>query len=170
MTDDQVRRVHVPSHQQAQIERTRLMSQGYAPVSEDIRGGQTVIVLWRKKQFNGLAFGLGLLVWLLPGVIYLLIYMSRGDDLVELWVEENKENKSLESPEGNEGRAPETQEAETLPSLPPTVLLSPDRQQWWDGSEWRDLQDSIPPEVQRSPDARSWWDGQEWRPVPSVAV
>jgi hypothetical protein len=46
--------------------------------------------------------------------------------------------------------------------------LSPDASYWWDGREWKDINQWIPPNVQRSADGTWWWDGSRWRPVPPL--
>lgn len=45
------------------------------------------------------------------------------------------------------------------------VPMSPDRDYWWDGTEWRPVADCAPPEAQRSEDGRHWFDGRDWRPL-----
>jgi hypothetical protein len=46
--------------------------------------------------------------------------------------------------------------------------LSPDGSYWWDGREWKDINQWVPPNVQRSADGTWWWDGSRWRPVPPL--
>jgi len=55
----------------------------------------------------------------------------------------------------------------TMPAVRVAVgALSPDRQQWFDGSAWRSTAESAPPSAPRSDDGVYWWDGSSWRPVP----
>jgi hypothetical protein len=48
----------------------------------------------------------------------------------------------------------------------PVIQLTPDGQQWWDGTEWQPVSASYPPHALRKPDGSEWWDGQNWRQVP----
>jgi hypothetical protein len=49
-----------------------------------------------------------------------------------------------------------------------TLQTSPDGNYWWDGREWKDINQWVPPSAQRSADGTWWWDGTRWRPVPPL--
>jgi hypothetical protein len=58
--------------------------------------------------------------------------------------------------------------AAPTPAIGTSLQLSSDGRYWWDGHEWKDIQQWVPPDVQRSADGTLWWDGSRWRPVPPL--
>ncbi len=161
MAENQVQRFHARTYEEAQFQRLRLVSEGYEFVRERREADQVTIVLWKKtKGMNWVLFILLLCFYILHGVLYAMHYAGRGDEVVEI---EFSLQDPLVTPVPS---GPEVLPAPAGPQLPPTVLLSPDREEWWDGVTWRGLDEAIPSEVERSTDGTAWWDGEEWRPVP----
>ncbi len=154
MAQNTVQQIRVSTYEQAQFELTRLTMQGFRPADDVRPSSGASITMVRSPKINVAGLILGLFMWLVPGLIYLMIHSARGDEIVEIFVGE----KELTGATAAEVPVP-------MPSLPPTVLLSPDRDLWWDGQAWRDLQDSVPPDAPRGADG-TWWDGVAWRPLP----
>jgi hypothetical protein len=110
------------------------LAQGFTVVNR----AAGMATLRQPKQFN---LGLAILGFLFCGVgllVYLIVYSTQSDQVVELRVG------------GPESR----------------VTFSGDGRWWWDGQRWQDTEVAVPPGVRRSDDGAHWWDGTQWRPVP----
>jgi ABC-type glycerol-3-phosphate transport system permease component len=72
----------------------------------------------KRKEFSILWLVIGLILCVLPLLIYLIIYATEKDRIVEI--------RLAQLPLHADGRA-----------LPPATQLSEDGQWWWDGSRWQ---------------------------------
>jgi hypothetical protein len=104
---------------------------------------ERVATLRKPKELN-LAVALLASLTCVGLFVYLLVYALKQDQVVEIRV--------WEPGLGQAG-------------LPP---LSEDRRWWWDGQQWRDVEEVAPPNAPRSPDGAWWWDGTAWRAVPEA--
>jgi len=111
----------------------------------------------------------GIFTALIPFFIYLIVYATQSDQIIELHlVPERTGHRAqvpLSTPDSSEQviQAVDTQHGVNGSD----VRMSPDRSMWWDGQDWRDATAAAPPQAPRSDDGRNWWDGQQWRLVPA---
>jgi hypothetical protein len=49
--------------------------------------------------------------------------------------------------------------------MPKELLMTPDRDSWWDGTTWVPADQVAPPMAKKNADGTLWWDGDEWRSV-----
>ena len=73
-------RVMVSSPQEMERTITSYIAQGYAVVNKT----QTAATMFKKKEFSILWAVVGLLLCVLPLLIYLIIYATRSDQMVEI--------------------------------------------------------------------------------------
>src|SRR6478672_11750867 len=85
--------------------------------------GEDFAVLFKKKEFSVLWAVVGLVLCLLPLLIYLIVYATQKDELVEIRVGASQ----------------------------PQIHWSEDREQWWDGETWHHISQQLPPDAQVSP-------------------
>jgi len=129
-------------------------SRGFVTVYEVNEPNRVHITMRKNKQLNVVLLLLGLLFFIWPGLIYLLVHALRSDEVVEIVVE---------------GTAPPTtgdSGGQSPPIDEPVLQLSPDGREWWDGETWRSTAISAPTDARRNADGSQWWDGTSWRPVP----
>lgn len=103
--------------------------------------GEDFAILFKKKEFSVLWAIVGLVLCLLPLLVYLIVYATQKDELVEI----------------------------RLATAQPQIHWSEDREQWWDGEVWRHVSRQLPPDAQVSPDGAHFWDGASWRAMPAGA-
>jgi hypothetical protein len=103
--------------------------------------GEDFAVMFKKKEFSVLWAVVGLLLCLLPLLVYLIVYATQKDQLVEIRVAASQ----------------------------PQIHWSGDREQWWDGDSWHHISQQLPPGTQASPDGAHFWDGASWRAMPARA-
>jgi hypothetical protein len=147
-------RVSAGSVEQAQSTRAMYASRGFVTVYEVNQPERAHITMRKNKQLNVALLLLGLLFFIWPGLIYLLVHALRSDEVVEIVFEGSARPEADDSG----GRPPVVDE--------PGPQLSPDGREWWDGETWRSTATSAPTEARRSADGSEWWDGTSWRPVP----
>src|SRR5258708_17645688 len=111
-----------PVYSEAQMEQTitSFIAQGYV-LSNRTPSSAT---LFKKKEFSILWLVIGLLLCLIPLIVYLIIYASESDKMVQIY---------LADPAG----------AAVAP--PPSGQLSPDGCWRWDGSQWVPVTALVPP-------------------------
>jgi hypothetical protein len=109
------------------------------------------VVMYKRKEFNVVWAIVGLVLCLLPLLIYLVVYAVERDQMVEI---------RLAGPDS--GASAQVGTGTSDPRM------SDDRHYWWDGSSWRSAEQEAPPNARRSDDGHYWWDGTEWRPVPAT--
>jgi hypothetical protein len=156
-----VRRIEVTEPEQMQLEITRLVSEGFTVANQNDRS----VTLVKRKQFSIPILIIGFFLCIIPLVIYLIMYAMQKDQIVEI--------KLMDKPESRAYRASDhiavDGEVARVPEDAPIIQVSPDGQQWWDGSQWQDTASSYPQHAYRNPDGSEWWDGQSWHPVPRDA-
>lgn len=103
--------------------------------------GEDFAVLFKKKEFSVLWAVVGLVLCLLPLLVYLIVYATQKDELVEIRVA----------------------------AAHARIHWSEDRDQWWDGETWHHVSRRLPPGTQTSPDGAHFWDGASWRAMPAGA-
>jgi len=104
--------------------------------------GEDFAVMFKKKEFSVLWAIVGLVLCLLPLLVYLIVYATQKDELVEIRVAASQ----------------------------PQIHWSEDREQWWDGETWHHVSRQLPPGAQVSPDGAHFWDGASWRAMPGGAT
>ncbi len=144
-----VQTVVVATEQQVEPVVTGYIAQGFTVQSRTADS----VTLFKKKEFSILWLVIGLLLCVIPLLVYLVQYSREEDKMVIIKVAS-----------GGELAAPAT----TLPAVD-QLTWSPDRNQWWDGAAWQDATRTIPPNAAYSDDKLHWWDGVAWRAVPTVA-
>jgi hypothetical protein len=134
--------VHVSSHQELESAVLSYIAHGF------VVGNRTPasVLMFKKKEFNVIWAVVGGLLCALPLVIYLIVYATQSDEMVEIRLGSGAGAASL----GSGSPAGEPQ-------------MSDDRHYWWDGAEWRRADQEVPPNARRSDDGHYWWDGREWR-------
>jgi len=100
------------------------------------------VTMLKKKEFNILWAVIGLVVCLLPLLVYLIVYATQQDQMVEIRLDPA---------------------AAALGAV--GFQMSPDGAWWWDGKTWQDPTKTVPPTATYSNDGAQWWDGCIWRPV-----
>lgn len=108
------------------------------------------VVMYKRKEFNVVWAIVGLVLCLLPLLIYLIVYAVERDQMVEIRLASAGAAAQVGSGAGD-------------------PRMSDDRHYWWDGSSWRNADQEAPPGARRSDDGHYWWDGTEWRRVPEGA-
>ena len=104
------------------------------------------VTMIKRKNFEVLWAVIGFILCVIPLLIYLIVYATQSDQVVEIRV------------------------VEPAALSPVTVQMSPDGRCWWDGAQWQDADHTVPPHAQRSHDGRMWWDTVRWRPLPDQAL
>jgi hypothetical protein len=107
-------------------------------------------VLIKRKQFSIALLIIGLLLCVIPLLVYLVVYALQKDEVVVLRV-----NATEVAPPAVAVR---TQSVDD-------IKWSDDRLSWRDGDAWVDVAIAIPPVCPLSNDLRQWWDGSTWRVV-----
>jgi hypothetical protein len=150
--------INVTEPEQMQLEITRLVSAGYTVANQSDRS----VTLVKRKQFSIPILIIGFFLCLLPLIIYLIVYAMQKDQIVEIRLVDKPESKPYRASDhiALEG------EATRVPIDAPVIQVSPDGQQWWDGTDWRDTASSYPQHAFHNPNGSEWWDGQSWHPVP----
>lgn len=133
------RYAEVASHEQMQVEINRLITMGYVVANQ---GPQSVTMI-KRKEFSIPILVIGLVLCVIPLLVYLIVYACQSDEVVEIRLVDPAQ---LQNPSG--------------------VQLTPDGMQWWDGTQWQSTATSYPPQAVRSQDGNAWWDGRSWRPIP----
>lgn len=129
--------VQVPDRGALDSAITSYIAQGFTVQNR----GEDFAVLFRKKEFSVLWAVVGLVLCLLPLLVYLIVYATQKDELVEI----------------------------RIAAVQPQIHWSEDRQQWWGGDAWHRVSQQLPPDAQVSPDGAHFWDGASWRAMPAGA-
>jgi hypothetical protein len=121
--------------------------------------------LVKRKQFNMVWAVVGFFFCLIPLAIYLIVYATEKDQIVEITVNPLAPGATSGQLSPQSGLSPmgDSYEAKAGTQIP---TMTQDRQWWWDGADWRDTHKEAPPLAPRSSDQRQWYDGVEWRPIP----
>jgi hypothetical protein len=130
--------VQVPDRGALDSAITSYIAQGFTVQNR----GEEFAVLFKKKEFNALWAVIGFFLCLLPLLIYLIVYTTQKDQLVEIRIGASQ----------------------------PQIHWSEDREQWWDGETWHRISQQLPPDTQVSPDGAHFWDGASWRAMPAGAL
>ncbi len=153
-----IRYIDVTEPEQMQLEITRLVAAGFTVANQSDRS----VTLVKRKQFSIPMLIIGLLLCVVPLLIYLIVYASQSDQIVEI--------RLIDKPKMTPYRASDHIAADSDDAAPaeagPVLQLSPDGREWWDGTQWQSTATSYPPTAVRKPDGSQWWDGKNWRPVP----
>jgi hypothetical protein len=129
--------VQVPDRAALDSAITSYIAQGFTVQNR----GEDFVLLFKKKEFSALWAVVGLVLCVLPLLVYLIVYATQKDQLVEIRVVASQ----------------------------PQLHWSEDREQWWDGETWHHISQQLPPDVQVSPDGAHFWDGASWRAMPAAA-
>lgn len=129
--------VQVPDRAALDSAITSYIAQGFTVQN----AGEDFVVLLKKKEFSVLWAVVGLVLCILPLLVYLVVYATQKDQLVEIRIAASQ----------------------------PQIHWSEDREQWWDGETWHHISRQLPPDVQVSPDGAHFWDGVSWRAMPAEA-
>jgi hypothetical protein len=129
--------VQVPDRGALDSAITSYIAQGFTVQNR----GEDFAVLFKRKEFSVLWAVVGLVLCLLPLLVYLIVYATQKDELVEIRIAASQ----------------------------PQLHWSEDREQWWDGETWHRVSQQLPPGAQVSPDGAHFWDGASWRAMPAGA-
>jgi hypothetical protein len=121
---------NIPVYSQAQMDQviTAYIAQGYV-LSNRTPNSAT---MFKKKEFSILWLVIGLILCLIPLIIYLFVYLLESDRLVQIYLADPA----------------------TAPALgpPPAGQLSPDGRWRWDGNQWVPVEAlAAPPSAPQSP-------------------
>jgi hypothetical protein len=133
--------VNVPDRAALDQTITGYIAQGFTVQNR----GEDFAVLFKKKEFSVLWAVVGFLVCIIPLLIYLIIYATQKDRLIEIRIGEPTQ---LSTGAGD------------------TPNWSEDGRYWFDGKLWVDSHERLPESVQVSADRKHFWDGATWRPIP----
>ncbi|MBS1871103.1 MAG: hypothetical protein JSS99_15745 [Actinobacteria bacterium] len=129
--------VQVPDRSALDGAITSYIAQGFTVQNR----GEDFVVLFKKKEFSVLWAVVGFVLCVLPLLVYLIVYATQKDQLVEIRVAASQSQ----------------------------IHWSADREQWWDGEAWHHVSQQLPPDAQVSPDGAHFWDGASWRTMPAGA-
>jgi hypothetical protein len=133
--------INVPDRSALDQTITGYIAQGFTVQNR----GEDFATMFKKKEFSVLWAVVGFLVCIIPLLIYLIVYATQKDQLVEIRIGETRD----------------------LPAGSGSLLhWSDDGRQWFDGKFWVDSHERLPESVQISADRTHFWDGKAWRPVP----
>lgn len=138
----------VVSEEQLESAILSFIAQGYVISNRT----QTSVTLFKKKEFSVLWAVVGIVLCVIPLLIYLIVYATQTDQMVVIRIAAGGEQA--------QGRL----------SSAADVIWSDDRSWWWDGTAWRDADREIPPTATLSADSQYWWDGRNWRAMPRGAL
>jgi hypothetical protein len=120
---------------------TSYIAQGFTVQSRT----ETSVTLFKKKEFSVLWAVVGLLLCLLPLLVYLIVYATQRDQMVQIVM-----------------ASPAT----------PAIHWNEDFTQWYDhaGSRWRSTTSGLPQGVPISDDGAYFYNGSSWIPRPAGAT
>lgn len=104
------RYAEVASHEQMQVEINRLIMMGYVVANQ---GPQSVTMI-KRKEFSIPMLVIGLVLCLLPLLVYLIVYACQSDEVVEIRLVDPAQIQNTRG-----------------------AQMSPDGQYWWDGQAWQ---------------------------------
>ena len=105
----------------------------------------TETTMLKRKEFSMLWLVIGVVLCVIPLLIYLIVYAGERDSMIILRLQDRPVGSS------------------PMPR-PEYLTWSEDRRVWWDGERWIDPAISFPASAPLSEDGLQWWDGQAWRP------
>ncbi len=143
-----VQTIVVPSPEHMEQTITGYIGQGFTVQTRTVDSA----TLFKKKEFSTLWLVIGLLLCLIPLIVYLFVYAGQRDQMIVVRVVTAGELTGVMS---------------GLPAQQ-DISWSPDRKMWWDGTKWLDASINVPLTATYSDDHAHWWDGQDWRPVPET--
>jgi hypothetical protein len=118
----------IPAYSTAQVEQavSSYIAQGFMVMNRNPGG----VTMFKKKEFSILWAVVGLVLCLLPLLIYLIVYAAQSDQMVEI--------KLIAS------QSPEMIAHQNVPDLGSgqvnhVGLRSEDGRWWWDGTTWRPI-------------------------------
>lgn len=133
--------VYVPDTSALDQTITGYIAQGFTVQNR----GEDFATMFKKKEFSVVWAVVGFLLCIIPLLIYLIVYATQKDQLVEIRIGEGHELAA-----GSDAGA----------------HWSEDGRQWFDGKYWVDSHERLPESVQISADRSHFWDGKTWHPVP----
>jgi hypothetical protein len=94
--------------------------------------------MMKKKEFSILWLVVGLILCVVPLLVYLIIYATQSDSVIEIRLvpEAALDSGSARLSIGGSSAG-----------HPPNVQLSEDGRYWWDGTAWRDVLETAPTQV-----------------------
>jgi hypothetical protein len=107
------RQVSVGSQEQLDQAISGYIAQGFVVMNRTATGA----TMFKKKEFSILWLVIGLLLCVVPLLVYLIVYATQQDQMVEIRV--------LAGPVIDAGRA-----------VPLGATVSDDGRHWWDGTRW----------------------------------
>lgn len=136
-----VHRLQVPDAAAMEQAITSYIAQGFTVQSRTA----TSVTLFKKKEFSVLWAVVGLLLCLLPLLVYLIVYATQSDQMVQIVM-----------------AGPAT----------PTIHWNDDFTQWYDhaGSRWRSTASALPQGLPVSDDGAYFYNGSSWIPRPGGAT
>lgn len=113
---------NVPVYSEAQMQQviTSYIAQGYVVSNRT----PTSATLFKKKEFSILWMVVGLLLCVVPLIVYLFIYAAQSDQMVQVYLSDPASSPGVTSASGQ---------------------LSPDGRWRWDGSQWTPVPGAPPP-------------------------
>ena len=134
-----VQQVQVPDATSMEHTITSYIAQGFTVQSRT----QTSATLFKKNEFSVLWAVVGLLLCLLPLLVYLVVYATQNDQMVQIVI--------------------------AGPVGAPTVHWTEDSSQWYDAArgQWRATSGGLPEGTPVSEDGAHFYNGSTWIPHPA---
>lgn len=147
----QHQQVVVTTKQQFDVAVQQYIGMGYGP--RQMTNDVAILVKAGDDKGLGCMFVFWLLVFFPIAIIMLVNQNKRAGDVTVTIRLDASGGTSLGAP------------APAKPSMPTELVMSEDRQYWWDGGAWVRADQATPPMAKKAADGTLWWDGDEWQSV-----
>jgi hypothetical protein len=140
--------VVVTSKQQFDMAVQQYMSMGYGP--RQITSELAILVKPGENKPLGCAFWFWVFVFFPVAILMAINHNKQGQELTVTIRLDLSAGSVLPPPPSG-------------PAMPQELVMSEDRQHWWDGANWVAVDQATPPMAKKNADGTLWWDGEKWQ-------